>query len=196
MVTDEIWSKFSELLKERFSKDVHSTEDSIRYLFFYTLTNHGNFTPNEIIVEQPHPNMQDARIDAFIPQSKDTQSLAFEFKYHKERKRTSPTSNSSAKLFKDMFRLKSFEEDDKKIDRYLVYVTNIVTHNYLENRKGILKKWYTSYGEEVRIDESELESRAGTQWHKKLGPIHPCTVKNIFKSELPGNRFLIITQIF
>ena len=49
------FTPFAGLLEERFAAEIHTTEDSIRYLLFSSLLTHGGLTPNDITLEYPTP---------------------------------------------------------------------------------------------------------------------------------------------
>ena len=70
------FDKFGELLDERLLRHVYTTEDSIRYTFFHCLTSHAGINPVDIILEQPHPAIDGAKVDLYIPSLDDREGLS------------------------------------------------------------------------------------------------------------------------
>ena len=73
------FDKFSELLNERFEKKIFTKEDPIRYTFFYAITNELELLPHEILLESPHPEIDNAEIDMQILETSQTSESVFEF---------------------------------------------------------------------------------------------------------------------
>lgn len=73
-----VFKEFSNLLKERFSQKIYTTEDSIRYTLFYTLNLIINVEPSEVILEKPHSDIARAKVDTFIKGNTDRPPLVFE----------------------------------------------------------------------------------------------------------------------
>ena len=83
---DCIFKLFSDLLDERFSSEMFTTEDSIRYLFFYACTENG-VKPNDITLESKgifnDVVTKHAELDMMIESGVLSESVAAEFKYHR-----------------------------------------------------------------------------------------------------------------
>jgi hypothetical protein len=63
---DDVFSKFSELLGDRFFKAITTTEDSVRYTLFFCLTKHWDIDPSDIVLEYPHPRISGAEVDTYV----------------------------------------------------------------------------------------------------------------------------------
>ncbi len=122
----EAAKEFSEILGKRFSKKIHTTEDSIRYIFFHSMMSKMKYGPNDIMLEYPHPAIRRARIDTFIHQNSTYPATALEFKFHRayHGKTMAPIPQHAESLFKDIFRLVRLQKIMPGTDCYLVYVTD------------------------------------------------------------------------
>ena len=99
------FQKFGVLLDDRFSKDVFTKEDSVRYTFFHAISSDLELIPSDIILESVHPNIEGAEIDMLIPEKKDCPELVFEFKYDVKRLSMPASPFKAGHLFADIFRL-------------------------------------------------------------------------------------------
>ena len=72
---------FAKLLSERLVAKVATTEDSIRYTFFYALLSSGGYIHTDVIIENQHPVIEGGEIDVLISPRDGSPSIAFEFKY-------------------------------------------------------------------------------------------------------------------
>ena len=72
------FQKFGALLGDRFSKDVFTKEDSIRYTFFHAISTDLELVPSDIILESVHPNIEgNKEIDLLIPEKKRLSRIGF-----------------------------------------------------------------------------------------------------------------------
>ena len=83
------FQKFGELLDTRFSKNVYTKEDAIRYTFFHAICSELGLGPEDIILEYPHPYILDEKtkekkkkIDMLIPERDGVTEIICEFKFH------------------------------------------------------------------------------------------------------------------
>ncbi len=77
----DVFLEFASMLDDRFANRVFTTEDSVRYLFFYSLTKNTDLHPNEIVLEYPDGKKE---IDTYIPASAKNGKMFFEFKFHRQ----------------------------------------------------------------------------------------------------------------
>ena len=181
------WNEFASKLKERFDREIPTTEDSVRYLFFYALTRHG-FDPNQIIQEYRYKNTE---IDTVI--STGASTIALEFKFHKERPNSAiPRPENAGQLFSDFFRLKRFKSS-KDMSCFCVYVTSGSMQKYFATRNDVLEKWYHAGGE-IPLKEDDFVRMPKT-FVKYAGEITPCLVKNM-KKNIGRKHHLMVTQIW
>ena len=132
------FQKFGDLLDTRFSKEVFTTEDSVRYTFFYAISSEFELVPHDIVLESVHPNIDGHKeIDMLIPEKKDCPELVFEFKY--DRKQPSGTNSprplKAGHLFADIFRQFRYKKEHQKSKCFLIYVTDFEQANYYQKRK-------------------------------------------------------------
>ena len=136
------FQKFADLLDTRFSKDVFTKEDSIRYTFFYATCLELGLGPEDIILESVHPNIEGAEIDMLIPENKDYPELVFEFKYDVKRRSVSPAPLKAGHLFADIFRLFLYKKEHQKSKCFLIYVTSLEQANYLSKKENRLNDFF------------------------------------------------------
>src|SRR5439155_6826825 len=66
MQTAQVLEHFSAMLRARFTAGVFTTEDSVRYTFYSAASLYGGIRHTEVVLEFPHPVIEDARIDTII----------------------------------------------------------------------------------------------------------------------------------
>ena len=186
-IPSAVWNEFASKLEERFDKNISTTEDSVRYLFFYALTQHG-FDPNQIIQEYRYKSTE---IDTVI--NLDTSRIAYEFKFHKEQLNTGiPMPMNAGQLFSDFFRLKRFMDVNKDTSCFSVYVMGDSMRKYFANREGKLREWYLANGE-VLVGHDDFANMPET-FLKYAGEITWCRTKTMRKNI--GKKYhLIVTEI-
>ena len=87
---DEAFRSFAILLKERIYSGIYTTEDSVRYLFFHSVTRTFGISPNEILLESSHPADGKKEVDMVLLSSETRPEFAFEFKFHRSTGSTIP----------------------------------------------------------------------------------------------------------
>ena len=156
---------FSELLGIRFSNNVYTTEDSVRYTFFLSLITKMNLEASEIILEYPHPIIDRAEIDMFIPSKNERDELVFEFKYDREMPsgHNSPRPMKAGKLFADLVRLAKYKEKYNESKCYFVYVTDFEMADYLSKDSNRLDDFFNlSENKTLKIDEVYVKNHSDT----------------------------------
>lgn len=121
IMTDAI-EQFANLLERRFNSGVFTTEDSVRYTFFASLSSF-DIAPEHIILEYPHPSVLKARIDMVILSNDLQPCIAIEFKYDRAipSGKPLPLPARAGDVFKDFVRLLQWQAP---LDRYLIYLTD------------------------------------------------------------------------
>ncbi len=124
------FKRFSRLMNERLSNSVHTTEDSIRYTFFWAT----QLPPTSIVLEEFHSKKARERIDAIL-HLPDGKKVAVEFKYHKALRTGSarPRPLQAGSVVADLERLNRYRDADEK---YLVYVTDQEMVRYMKNARN------------------------------------------------------------
>jgi hypothetical protein len=129
---------FGELIDKRFENHGHelTTEDNIRYDFFYALTHCNNLKPWNILLEAPYPfeilNLQNKfEVDFMIkPTEQIKTGLICEFKYDRKANSTVNKTNRYGKLINDLLRLSLLKDFAPNYRNILVYVSDIEMIKY------------------------------------------------------------------
>ena len=206
--TDEaVFHEFTILLKERFKKDVPTTEDSIRYTFFHCLMKSGQYVPSDVIVEFPLKDSlgQNAdgsirkiheKIDTYIPPSDGKYGLAFEFKYDRKipSGKNSPKTQNAGSVLKDIFRLATFKPEEN-LHRYFIYITKKGMATYFNNPKNNLDVFFNLSQGSVYSLSSEAYNAMPLTRRKIADTFVPCSIIGVFKSDDAPNFWLRIYEI-
>ena len=179
-----IFKKFDDLLGERLSKGIVTTEDSIRYLFFYCLSVIGGINPNKVVLEYPYSSIARAKLDTLILPDGERDGVAFEFKYDRKNVsgRNKPRSMQAGKVFADIYRLYMFDAVDS--DKYLVYVTDDEMDKYYKNRRNGVDGFYNlDMGEVFVVDQSFISSKSKTFQENAGEYVDPVTVEKAYNGK-------------
>jgi len=194
----KIFKQFSELLEDRFSKQVYTTEDSIRYTFFYCLTRYGGIQSSEIIIEYPHPRIPKAQIDTYIPSANERHGMAFEFKFDRQipSKKNLPKPQKAGNVFSDIFRLALIEPNNENIQRYFIYVTDREMAIYFQNPSNQLDDFFhLEKGKILKLDRVYIEKHADTFVKSAGKHIVDCEVMGYLKAKCAQEIWLRIYEI-
>lgn len=146
--SDALFGDFTQLLRKRLELRVAGSEDSIRYMLFAAMVQHGG-APEQIVMEYPHPGLDKKQIDTVVVDMNLTPLLAIEFKYHRRSQsgRNKPRTLAAGSLFKDIIRLAILEWP---ADRYLIYLTDDEMAAYLRSpRMGLNEIFELPVGTQV-----------------------------------------------
>jgi len=184
------FAPFAGLLEKRFSDEIYTNEDCIRYLFFSSLLTHTEISPNEIVLEYPHPSFARKAVDTYIPPAQGREGMVAEFKYDRNvsSERNKSRSRQAGQIFADIGRLACFSITDKAIRRYLIYVTDGEMQRYFRNPQNGLD-WFldAEIGCEMLLDPGRLNGLSAT-FRKNAGKIDPqASITLIYGAELPGH---------
>jgi len=185
----EIFDKFAKLLDERFGLGVVTTEDSVRYTFFSALLEEG-VKPHEVVLEYPHPAIERAKIDTWLPLYKEG-SVAFEFKYDRDPPggKNQPKTQKAGYVFKDLHRQVQVAKG-VGIRSYFIYVTSEEMAIYFRNQNnGYADFWDLKQGEKLKIDESYFSNKPNT-FMNTLGGIFQASVVGAYSCALQGSNYL------
>jgi hypothetical protein len=194
----EVFKQFVKLLADRFSKQVYTTHDSIRYSLFYCLTSYGKIHASDIILEYPHPHIS-GEVDTYIPPKSGGSGLVFEFKFDREipSGKNPPKTQKAGKVFADIFRLALFESNNENIQRYFVYVTDKEMAIYFQNPSNHLDDFFDlTIGDTLRIDRRYIEENHPNAFVKSVGShIGNCEVVCHLRKEFTPKIWLRIYEI-
>lgn len=140
----QIITHFGTLVDKRLETHGHefSTEDNIRYDFFYALTSNNEINPWDIILEAPYPleilnlDSNGSEIDLLVkPTEKISNGLICEFKYDRKANSTVNKTNRYGKLVNDLLRLCLLKHNSSNYNSLFVYVSDIEMMKY---KKGFI----------------------------------------------------------
>ena len=192
------FQKFADLLDTRFSKEVFTTEDSVRYTFFYAISSEFELVPHDIVLESVHPNIDGHKeIDMLIPEKKDCPELVFEFKYDVKRRSVSPARLKAGHLFADIFRLFLYKKEHQKSKCFLIYVTSLEQANYLSKEKNRLNNFFNlPTGQTLQINSDYVKNHANTFVNAaKAYGIHECKISSCLNVDLENSHYVRIYEI-
>ncbi|MEQ6886227.1 hypothetical protein [Salicola sp. Rm-C-2C1-2] len=158
----KIFEYFADLLDERFKRGVVTTEDSVRYTFFAALLDSG-IKPHEVVLEYPHPAIDRAKIDTWIP-AYDGGSVALEFKYDRDPPGglNQPKTQKAGHVFKDLYR-QLHVATGVKVRSYFVYITSQEMATYFQNpNNGHSEFWDLATDHSLDMVESYFTAKPKT----------------------------------
>ena len=191
------FKRFSELLSVRFEKKIFTKEDPIRYTFFYVISKELELSPHDILLESPHPKIENAEIDMLISETNEYPELIFEFKYDVKRRSVMPRPMKAGALFADIFRLYLYKKDNQKSRCFLIYVTDIKMANYLSRDANRLDDFFNLLpNQELQINENYVKNHSETfvTYSSKYG-MHDCKIKSCLNVDLAASHFVRIYEI-
>ncbi len=192
----EVLKEFSILLRNRLSSKIFSTEDSIRYTFFVALLKTTSITPDEVILEYPHPKISGAEVDTYIPSTLERGGLIVEFKYDREipSGKNLPRPQKAGKLFSDIYKLIKFDVDPRA-SHWFIYLTDDEMRAYLRNeRNGLSDFFELGFGSTIRVDERYISSKSST-FKGAVGGIFNADIKSIWSEEMPNGHMLRVYEV-
>ncbi len=201
-----VFEAFASLLIERFRTIIdgesylkgiyQESEDTIRYMLFYTLTMIGRVDPIDIYLEYPHedlPGKEYAKLDTFIAPRGQRQALAFEikFKIKPPSIMSLPKPDIAGSAFVDILRLAVFKPSEE-IKRYFIYIVDNEMITYYNNPANRLYEFFNlELNTGFKLTREYLLSRPETmkkRIYQNLGkpskwpePIIICRYKNDLK---------------
>ncbi len=194
---NNIFTIFANLLEDRLTLGVYTTEDSVRYTFFQALTQTGNYQHTDIVLEYPHPNIDRAQIDTLLNAKGPTSSVALEFKY--DRRNPSDTNQNRTQragaVFKDLFRLAKVPGQTAQ-KKFFIYLTDDEMAGYFNNPKnGFSRLFALRSGEIFVIDANLISLRAKTFREVVETYQMNCTAIGSFRRDLSHDHSLRIIEI-
>ena len=193
------FQKFGVLLDDRFSKDVFTKEDSVRYTFFHAISSDLELIPSDIILESVHPNIEGAEIDMLIPEKKDCPELVFEFKYDRKipSGKNSPHPQKAGHLFADIFRQFRYKKEHQKSKCFLIYVTSLAQANYLSKERNRLDDFFNlPTGQTLQINSDYVKNHVDTFVNAaSTYGIHECKVLSYLNMDLENSHYVRIFEI-
>ena len=213
----EIWADLCNILNDRFSRDIPTTEDSVRYCFFHVLICARSVChPNDMLLEYtppPDPKIQpdtvgrlfksaaerkaeyDAipriKIDTVILRGKGDPAYALEFKFHRKSNTATASTTHAGQLFHDFFRQAEFKKTYGKTTCYVVYVGGVEMQGYFQNARNVCKTWYElKPGESISLDKGDF-SRIKDTFRREMGTVVPCVIKRAARYTMDSGYVLV-----
>ena len=171
---DEAFRSFAILLKERTDSNTFTTEDSVRYLFFHSVTRTFGISPNEILLESPHPADSKKEVDMVVTSSGTRPEFVFEFKFHRHIGSMMPRTMNAGQLFKDIFRLAMYKSHHETSRCFVVYTTDPKMVNYFCKQRNNLNDFFNlDIDKSLLIDENYIKNHAKT-FIDQCGSVYNC----------------------
>lgn len=187
-VLERVFESFAELLSERFSHQIFTTEDSVRYTFYHCLGQYTSLKPSDIVLEHPHSYITRGEIDTCVLDKNSDPEAIIEFKYHRPLPSGHNTRRTehAAEVFADLFRLALFEPL-RELRRYFIYVTASEMANYFLNPENQLNDFFNlGYGEHMSIVVEKLLLGRAASFTSAIGKhVVDCNVIGRFSRDLP-----------
>ena len=129
-----VFSQFADLLDARFRKDIHTSEDAVRYTMFAAML-YQDIPADSLSFEYPHPHptLKRAKIDTWL-QIDGEKPIAIEFKYDRgiPSGLNLPGPQKAGSVFYDLYRL-LLVNTSIGATCYFVYVTTAEMAAYFTN---------------------------------------------------------------
>ncbi|MDR0550654.1 MAG: hypothetical protein LBG72_01405 [Spirochaetaceae bacterium] len=189
---------FYNLLKERFDNNVYTTERNVTYTFFASLVMFNHYKPHEILLEYNLNENGNRKVDAYIPPNCKKNGLVMECKYDRKipSHKNSPKPQKAGKIFNDLFRLASFN-DDKKTIKWFIYLTDEEMINYFNNINNKLNDFFNlAQGASLIIDDTYLKNKSATfNGEINKNGINKININCVFQNDLPNKHKLKIFEV-
>ena len=180
---DDAFDSFVNLLKERTYSKTFTTEDSVRYLFFHTMIHNLEISPNDILLESPHPDDNKKEVDMIVVPSETRPELVFEFKFHRYTGNTMARPMNAGQLFKDIFRLAMYKSHSENSRCFVVYATDSTMVNYFCKLRNNLDDFFNlDIDKSLPIDENYVKKHAKT-FMDYCGHVHNCEISMCLKRD-------------
>jgi hypothetical protein len=174
--TQDVLTRFQELLRDRLTGAGRLAEDSIRYSLGLALQQKAGIADSEILIPYDHPAIERAKIDSYLPASEQHGPAAWELKYDRAipSGKNQPRSNKAGALLNDFFRLAVFP-GPPDLERVVIYLADSEMASYLRNpRNGLGGLFDLPSTKSFRIDSSLLVSLAPSVRKKIKAPVTRC----------------------
>ncbi len=184
------------LLDERLSNEVFTSEDAVRYTFFYAAVTTAGYVPRDILLEVPHPSINGAEIDTVIA-SGGQPKTALEFKYSRTipSGKNKPRTQVAGAVLADIFRLARIPRSWAS-HKYMVYLTDSEMAAYFQNPSNRLDRLFeASIGQEIRLGAEFIAPLAATLRGEVENLTQDCMVSVVISRSLSRNHSLRVLAI-
>lgn len=191
----QIYNEFTNSLQNRLHNGVHTTEDSVRHTFFAAILANTQLHPENIILEFPHNQIPNAKLDVVIP-NYDGCCVLMEFKYDRQipgglnQNRT----QRAGYLFKDISRLKVYQHNERNL-RLFVYLTDAEMAQYLANpQNGLTEFFELGMGQEFQVDPQLLQAMPQA-FQGAAGRLYNASLRCEYSAQLPNEHYLRVYRV-
>lgn len=192
MINRKTFQVFCDHLKKRISDGQTLTEDSVRYTFFYALTQTEKIDQSHVILEEPHPELLGKEIDMRIMHENGSNTYV-ELKYHRQRKSTLAMPMLAGGLFKDFNRLVLLNSPNAF--RYVVYLTDARMASYFAKQSvNYSNFWDLIEDDHFLFDQSFIDKTCDT-FKKSSEKLTPSKIKLLFSEKFETGHHVKIWQI-
>jgi hypothetical protein len=191
---DAVFRDFAELLRRRLELGVYGSEDSVRYMLFAALVQHG-VAPERVVMEYPHPGLEKKEIDTVVVGDDLQPVLVIECKYDRAIPggRNKPRTQAAGGLFKDMGRLAILEWP---ADRYFVYLTDKEMYAHLRSpRNGLLEIFDLAVGSALELTTQYFQGRAQTFMNRMGAWPGRIAIRSVVAANLPRDHYLRVYEV-
>ena len=120
-------------------------------------------SPNEILLESPHPADSKKEVDMVVAPSGTRPEFVFEFKFHRYVGSMMPRPMNAGQLFKDIFRLAMYKCHNETSRCFVVYATDSTMRDYFCRRGNNLNDFFNlNIDKSLLIDENYVKNHAKT----------------------------------
>jgi hypothetical protein len=194
---ETVFKYFGSALNERLERNVPTTEDSVRYTFFYAILQENSVSHTDIVLEYPHPALSGAEIDTLIGLNT-AWATALEFKF--DRGNPGGTNQNrtqrAAAVLNDIFRLARVPSNIAA-RKFFIYVTDIEMASYFSNPVNRLCEFYGVCGDiRFALGQSLLNGAPKTLAGGIERLLIDCQVAGIFSMELARKHAIRVFEVF
>lgn len=189
-----VFSQFADLLDARFRKDIHTSEDAVRYTLFASML-YQDIPADSLSFEYPHPALEGAKIDTWF-QVHGEKPIAIEFKYDRviPSGRNQPRTRKAGSVFHDLYRL-LLVNTNMGATCYFVYVTTAEMAAYFTNPSNGHSAFFELLpGASIDIQSDYFSGKPQT-FRKQLGEEFEPRIKGVLSRSLAADHSLRIYEV-
>jgi hypothetical protein len=191
-----VFERFADLLDHRLSRGILTTEDSVRYTFFYALTETLKLHPTEVVLEHPHPVLPGSKkIDVLISAAPQRPTIALEFKYDRNNSdHNKARTKQAAAVVTDVFRLARMPASVAAL-KYLVYLTDPEMESHFLSPKNRLSELIDAGAQGHRLTPGIFSGHSKT-FREGLGEFETeCRITGVLSKRLAADHSLRVFGI-
>lgn len=188
-----MFQEFTDLLADRVQRNVSTTEDALRYTFFFAACTSLHIGPSDIILEDPYSPGQRTRTDLRL-KLRDGTWTAAEFKFHRALRGGGPRPRpqQAGTIVADMYRLRRCRAARQKI---MVYLTDQEMAHYMRNNNDTrLRDLFDTPTTGLRLTPTFFDGMCPT-FLRASGRGTRCVVHAVWAKALPSRYELRIWEV-